>query len=219
MREKDIHEIIEQQNPEAKRQIWEKISAELNLPSSPQPKQEVAVKPKRWKWAAIALAVICVVTLSIVLPLTLKDSGTRFCDATQYVSANLEQPLGQYFKTHNKDLLYVDWYDVAEEINTVYGYNINDKNDIFYFTEEILNGETGEIIKLSITDNKTRVDIFVSYNDFTQKFTVKDTVVAWQSYNQVNVLAKFEYKGYVYYLQIDDSSQERLTEIITDMLK
>lgn len=37
MTKKDIHKLIEQQEPEAKKRIWEKIKARLNL--TPKPKQ------------------------------------------------------------------------------------------------------------------------------------------------------------------------------------
>lgn len=38
MKEKDIHKLIEQQNPEIKQRIWERICVELDLPTVPQKK-------------------------------------------------------------------------------------------------------------------------------------------------------------------------------------
>lgn len=219
MRERDIDNFIEQQNPEAKQQIWEKVSAQLGLEDA-RPKHTVAAKPNRMKWALVALAVVCIVTLSVVLPLTLRaDEGKGFCDSTQYRTTELNQTLKEYSLSRNHKLLYVDWYDIAEETKTVYGCNKNDSKDIFFFREEIVNGETGEKLTLSITDNKTRVDVLARFENANEKYDVAGIEVNWQRFNEVSFLAKFEYGGYVYYLQLDGSSQERLIEIVTDMLK
>lgn len=218
MRKKDIHSLIEQQNPEVKQEIWEKICSQIDT-SELQPKKAATTKPKRWKWAAVALAVVCVVTLSIVLPIVLQDEGLRYCDFEQYVIEELGQTLEKYSFEHDSKLLYVDWYTNAEEVTTSYAHIIDNRNDIVFFKETILNGETGEEIILYITDNRTRVDLFEQFENLNEQSATKGVVVNWQSFNHTDFLTKFEYKGYIYYLELDDSSQDRLTEIITDMLK
>lgn len=217
MREKDIHELIEKQNPEKKQRMWEKISAELNLPPSSQPK--AVAKKNNLKWAYVAAALVVVITLSIVLPITLKDDGVRYCDITQYETESLQQTLQECFIERNIDLLYVDWYDEAEELVTDYAYSKTDKSDIVFYREFIINSETGEELTLAVTDNKTRVDIF---NDFYNgieavKTTIKNVSVDWKV-DYVRTLAMFEFNKHTYYLELD-GSQERMTEIIEAMLK
>lgn len=218
MKDIDVHRLIEQQEPEAKERMWQRIKAELNLPDAPQPAPVVA-KPKQWKkWTAIAAALVCVITLSIVLPLTLGGEKVRFCDSKQYTTESLEQNLGDYFSSNNKKLLYVDWYSSAEEIKTRYGHINGNANDVVFYSETIINGETGETLTVYITDNKTRVDILDNYYVDTQEFNVNNISVQYKS-NRLISRAMFEYNSNSYYLEIDiEDAQERLTEIIENML-
>lgn len=218
MKDIDVHRLIEQQEPEAKERMWQRIKAELNLPDAPQPAPVVA-KPKQWKkWTAIAAALVCVITLSIVLPLTLGGEKVRFYDSKQYTTESLEQNLGDYFSSNNKKLLYVDWYGSAEEIKTRYGHINGNANDVVFYSETIINGETGETLTVYITDNKTRVDILDNYYVDTQEFNVNNISVQYKS-NRLISRAMFEYNSNNYYLEIDiEDAQERLTEIIENML-
>lgn len=235
MREKDIHNLIEQQNPEAKQQIWEKIQSQMaEAGSQPeegvQPTKATATKTKQWKWAAVALAIVCVVTLSIVLPIVLRNDdngngggdgdGIRYCTMEQCKIEELGQTLREYSETHNKGFLYLDWYDNADEITTVYGYNKEDKNDIFYFSERIVNGETGDEVTVSVTDNKTRVDIFNRYFCNYNEYPVKDVTVKCPLNAYDKTCAMFEYQKNIYYVELKEGDAlNRLLEIIQDMLK
>lgn len=220
MKDIDVHKLIEQQEPEAKERMWQRIKAELNLPDAPQP-APVSAKPKQWKkWTAIAAALVCVITLSIVLPLTLGGEKVRYCTSTQYVVKDLGKSLKDYSAAHDNNLLYVNWYDVAEDRTTEYGHITENENDIVFFKEWIVNGETGEELTLSITDTKTRVDIFNRYydgNGETQS-SIDKTNIQW-NINYVSTLALFQYNKNIYYLELNvGDAQERLTEIIEGML-
>ena len=219
MRERDIHNLIEQQETEKKQRIWEKVCAQVDMTPT-QPVKMVSRK-KPVKWALIAMAIVCVVTLSIVLPLTLTDNepSVRFCDVTQYTVEELSKPLKEYIAENNYKFLYVDWYENADEVITKCGYNKSDRNDIFFFTENLINGETGESLSFSVTDNKTRVDAFEKYYDGFQVINVQGIEVNYIG-ERLRSRATFEYNNYNYYLEIDvGEAQERLTEIIQDMLK
>lgn len=219
MKDYEIHKLIEQQNPEEKERLWQRIKAELDLPDSPPTPAPVAAKPKVWKrWTAIAAALVCVITLSIVLPLTLGGENERYCDFEHYTTASLEQNLGDYFSSNNKDLLSVDWYDIAEEVKTEYGHINEDPNDVVFFKETIVNIETGEILMLYITDNRTRVDVLEIYHTDNNTTSVRNVSVKYSS-DGLYTRAMFEYNKNVYYLNIDvGNAQERLTEIIESML-
>ena len=220
MREKDVHKLIEEQNPEAKQRIWEKVRTELNLGDLQYgPATKATAKMQPWKWSVIAVALICVITLSIVLPLTLQGGGSRFCDIEQYTREPLGQTLKEYFAANNKNLLYVDWYGNAEDVVTDYAYIKGNKSDIVYLQEFIVNGETGENITLTITDNKTRVDVLELYFICPQEKNVQGIVVNFGADSRTT-RAKFEYKGYVYYLETTvRNGQELITNVIEDMLK
>lgn len=220
MREKDVHNLIEQQDPETKQRLWKRISAQLDLTPQPETQARTQVKPrlKGWHWATIAVALVCV-TLSIVLPLTLKENGTRYCDMTQYTTEDLEQTLREYSLANNKGFLYVDWYDIADERKTNYSYINNNKNDVVFFEEFFINGETGSTLTLSITNNKTKVDRFELYNKVDEEFVVKGRTIKLNQ-QMFQTLAIFEYKGNIYYLQLDvGNAKDELTEIIKSMLK
>ena len=219
MKDYEIHKLIEQQNPEAKERLWQRIKSELDLPDNPPAPAPVAAKPKVWRrWTAIAAALVCVITLSIVLPLTLGGEKIRFSDFEHYTVARLEQNLEDYFLSNNRDLLVVDWYDIAEEVKTDYGHINEDPNDVVFFMETIGNNETGEILTLYITDNRTRVDILEIYHTGNNTTSVRNVSVKYSS-DVLYTRAMFEYNKNVYYLNIDvGNAQERLTEIIESML-
>lgn len=220
MREKDIHNLIEQEEAEAKQRIWERIKPQLDL--EPRPKQQPVVKKKTWKWATLAIALVCIVTLSIVLPLTLRDDGpkVRYCDVNEYIISDLGQTLREYTVEHEEKFMYVDWYDIAEERNSRYAYLVEDENDIVFFEEYFINGETGEELNFAVTDSRTRVDRFDAYYDNCEELVVKNLTVNIKSFSRKDSYATFEYKGYIYYLQLSfGDGQERLVEIIEDMLK
>ncbi len=219
MKDYEIHKLIEQQNPEAKERLWQRIKSELDLPDNPPAPAPVAAKPKVWKrWTAIAAALVCVITLSIVLPLTLGGEKIRFSDFEHYTIASLEQNLGDYFSSNNKDLLSVNWYDIAEEVKTEYSHINEDPNDVVFFRETIVNNETGEILTLYITDNRTRVDVLEIYHTGNNTTSVRNVSVKYSS-DGLSTRAMFEYNKNVYYLNIDvGNAQERLTEIIESML-
>lgn len=221
MKDIDVHRLIEQQEPEAKERMWQRIKAELNLPDAPQPAPVVA-KPKMWKkWTAIAAALVCVITLSIVLPLTLGGEKVRYCTSTQYVVKDLGQSIKEYSAAHNNNLLYVDWYDVAEDSTTEYAHITNNENDIVFFKEWFINGETGEELTLSCTDDRTKVDIFDGYYENSNE-TINTDSKGIRIKLQVlfsSTKATFQHNKHIYYLELNvGNAQERLTEIIENML-
>lgn len=215
MREYDVHKLIEQQDPEAKKRIWAKIESQVDLTSSQQAKPQVKRSP--FKWAVVAVALIVVVTLAIALPLTVGNNGVRFCVKGDYEVVEMEQTLKEYKAEHNSEFLYVDLYGESKIISTSYSNSKKNKNDIIYFKETFTT--TKENLNFWITDNKTQVDIL---KDFIEAHTVVDIQnIDVKFAEETNgAKASFEYNNYVYYLQLSsDNAQERLTQIIEDMLK
>lgn len=220
MREKDIHNLIEQQDDEAKQRIWQKISSQIDV--TPAPCQKTVTKKKIGLLSALAVALVCLVTLSIVLPLVLRDNEPqiRYCDESQYTTESFSQTLKEYSLSHNNVLRYVDWYENADQVITSYGYNKEDKNDILFFKEKIVNSETGEVLFLSVTDSKTQVDIFDAFLIDYMEILINDVVVRYDIANLTQCSAMFEYENHMYYMQLHTADGlARLTEVIKGMLK
>ena len=217
MREKDVHNLIEQQESEAKQRIYDSIKERADF--SPSVKKQ----PRRIKLAVLATVMTCLVVLAVVLPITLrsnKNDGTRFCDASQYQLEQVTQTLKEYSQQNNSGMLYVDWYDVAEDVQTQIAYNVDDHEDIIFFYEETTNGETGEKVMLYITDNKTSVDILENYQNCNEEFSVADSVVNWT----VNIVSsvtyiKFTHTDYIYYVHINNAyGEQQISQLVADML-
>lgn len=222
MREKDVHKLIEQQESEAKQRMYEKIRQRVNLPQPATPQQ----KPRRVKikWAVLSSVLACVIiALAVVLPITLRNNdsdGPRFCDSTQYVEEKSEQTLKQYAAENGVSILYVDWYDVAESVQTKIAYNVNDREDIIFLNESIIDGETGYKSILFITDNSTSVDILRKYETCNEKLSVGGAAVEWTSNSLLNfTYIKFAYKNFTYYIELDVAyDEQQIVDFVADML-
>lgn len=217
MRERDVHNLIEQQESEAKQRIYGSIKERADF--SPSVKKQ----PRRIKLAVLATVMTCLVVLAVVLPITLrsnKNDGTRFCDASQYQVEQVTQTLKEYSQQKNSGMLYVDWYNVAEDVQTQIAYNVDDHADVVFFQEGIINGETGETVILYITDNKTSVDILKNYQNCNEEISVADSVVNW-TIDQVlyTTYIKFTHKDYTYYLEFDNAyDEQQISQLVDDMI-
>lgn len=222
MREKDVHKLIEQQESEAKQRMYEKIRQRVNLPQPATPQQ----KPRRVKvkWAVLSSVLACVViALAVVLPITLRNNGSdgpRFCDSTQYVEEKSEQTLNQYAAENGVSILYVDWYDTAESVQTRIAYNVNERKDIIYFNEVIIDGETGYKCNLHVTDNRTTVDVLDKFGNCNRELVVDDFKVSCASNVMLNVTyIKFTYENHTYYIELDVAyDEQQITDFVADML-
>lgn len=217
MREKDVHNLIEQQESEAKQRIYDSIKERADFSPS------VKKRSRRIKLAVLATVMTCLVVLAVVLPITLrgnKDDGTRFCDASQYQVEQVTQTLKEYSQQNKSGMLYVDWYDDAEEVLTFCAYNVNDREDVIFFQEEITNGETGYKVKLYVTDNKTTVDTLEIFNNCDRVLIFAGMNLNWtidQVLNTTYII--FTHKGYTYYLEIDNAyDEQQISQLVADML-
>lgn len=236
MKEKDIHVLIEQEDLEAKQRIMDRVHARVDVAAvlkaqAASTDGKVAssdVKPadvktfttsKVLKWALAVFAAVVVITLSVVLPLTLKGGGVRYCSADQYTVVKTEQTLREYSLTHNNAILFANWYDVSEATSTLVGHINDDESDIVFFEESILNGETGAELILSVTDNKTYVDKFDKYYVEPKELNINNLLVKYRETKDDQIFAFFEYNNYIYYLNLNSGNGlEEITEIIQGML-
>ncbi len=221
MKEKDIHNLIEQQEPEKKQAAFKRIQERLNIaevPAVQTAKPKKSVKKRAFAWSAVMAVALC---LAIVLPITLTgtpDVKDRYCVAGDYETYPTEFNIEQYASNINQKILFVDWYDIAEECLTDLFVNVNDHDDMIYLREKLVSGETGEIVDLYITDKRTKVDILSRWDSCTTVKQLEDTEVLLDVTFQ-SLFATFKYGDFVYYLEfINVENESRALEIIASML-
>ncbi len=223
MKERDVHDLIEQQDPEHKQELLDKIKvriAEENIFPQTQQNTEhepVAAKKKNKLTLVIASVVTaCLLCLAIVLPVTLTETKDRYCAAGDYQEEVLSYNIKEYASNNNKQLLYIDWYSIADEVTTTLNYSVKDRNDMIFISEVYINGY--ELVTLHITDNKTRVDIMEKWASCNVELKINNISVKTQISSK-SILAAFEYNGFRYYLQVDNAAnQNRVAELVEQML-
>lgn len=248
--------LIDESYPEKRQAVYERLKKELNLPDAPvAPAQsrraanaakKPAEKKSASKWrtffkhparlAACLSAAMAVFCLAIILPFTLKGSGSqtattptaedRFCQAAACKEIELSYSLKEYSARNRLSLLYVDWYAKAE-IKTSLHVNNEDQTDIVYYEEILKHKGTGSIVELYITDLHTKVDKVADYQKGVKKLYVirpYNVGVAWGSAMDGNgkyyrYTAAFKYGQYVYTLVLRYSMSENdIFELIDSML-
>lgn len=213
--ERKFYNLIKNQNREEKDKLWEEIEKELGNENI----SIVVPKKKKFpmgRFVAIASSCVLVATVAAVtIPRFLppKDD-TRYRTQADYEKFSTDMTLKEYAQEIGKELLYFDWYDSAELIKD-YIYQLKDTSEIICFEEDILNGETGQLIKFCVVDNKTKMDMLESFYTRCEKTSqVKNIQVKWiSSLKESN--AYFEYNEYNYYLTVDSpETSETILELI-----
>ena len=207
-KEDKIHEWIESQNSERKQRHLEKLQTELGIQTEiPQPKLRKRFFTRKLVAICSSAAVTIVITLSLVLYFTVfhpnptPTEKSRYCTQEDYTVSKTTMTLKEYGEQEEKNLLYFDWYDSADEIvSSIYA--LNDTAEIIAFEEEIVNGNTGNIARLGVTDNHTEIEEFTPYKNNCKRQTKIDTVTVFWEYNRSDGQMYWEYEGYKYYLTI-----------------
>lgn len=223
----DIHQIIEKNNPERKEALRKKVKERLNISEDTEQSQKKTahtVVKKRYRIFAGVSAALAVASLAIVLPIAL-NRGTgvgpaeRYCHATDCVGIVADYTIKDYSEQNDLSLLYIDWYDIADAIQTKKFVNINDSSDIIYFEETLANGETGSIATLYITDLYTKVDIFEDAENSCENVEYISSIkVSWE-YRNIKGKAYFEYLGRGYAIELQyPMAEDSVLELVESMI-
>ncbi|MBE5730575.1 MAG: hypothetical protein E7350_01310 [Clostridiales bacterium] len=211
MKDNDFHKLIEQQNAEKKAEKYAEFEKKHDLPKA----NTVKAKQKhtiRYSLLASVLAALCLVVALIVwligdlLPRSNNvDTPTSisYYVAEDCTIINMDNTVKDYAASQGLPLLYIDWYDEAEDIQSWLYVDKNDNTDIVYIRECIANSETGNIVNLYIIDMNTNVDIFTAYKESCNKVTVIGKITVNWAYSQSLGMAFFVYEGYKYYISLD----------------
>lgn len=221
MKERDVHKLIERQDEDGKKALYTRICDGLGLETKVKP----APRSKRallWRVLVPALS-FCIICLAIILPIALKNrvepNPDRYCLSADCVEVALDVNVKEYANKNGKSMLYIDWYDIAEDVTTISFVNKNDSNDIIYIDERILNGETGDTVQLSIFDKHTYLD---SFNFLSEKeyenYVYKNVAIKWiNEFNKSTGI--ISYGDYRYYVQISQPSEAvDIVEILKGMV-
>ncbi|MCH5156525.1 MAG: hypothetical protein J1G02_01455 [Clostridiales bacterium] len=220
MTEKDI-QIISEQYKDDKAPFYEKIHQRVE-----EMYERKALRKKRlktfYKVFPVSLAVVLIISLAIILPTVLQPTGEepdgiiRYSDAELDIE-RLDYTIKDYQIRNNENYLYIDVYDIAEELTTLRYFKIGNESTTAYLQESFIHGETGYSIKLTIMKSNITVDEYENLVQSPQTMEVNNVAVSYDI-SRLFANAQFEYLGYKYYLEFDDAIDiEFLTELITNM--
>lgn len=202
MSDKEIYQQIEEYREEAD-SLYEKIHEQVE--SSIVKHAQAKKKRKKLFVSMLSVAVVLVVTLGIVLPIVLKpqEEEIRYSNLDALSYDELDYNLKQYYEMTNQSLLYLDWYEYAEERVTARYYEVGKESDTVYLYEAYTDGNTSYSVELTVMKRNIVVE---SKDDPFGEFettSIGNTQIVYVL-NKSWALAKFEYQGYKYYLEIKD---------------
>lgn len=223
-----IHKLIESKNPKRKAVLDNRIKNELNITDDKTntDKTETSFKKPFYKtyrfFAGISTAVVAA-CLAIVLPIVLNKGeevpSVHYRNADDCLEIRIDYSLKEYGERNDVSYLYIDWYDLADDIQTKLYVSEDNPDDLIYLQEILVNGETGSVVVLYITDLYTRVDVLDSFwDDCTSQSEVGKIKVNWWS-NDIMSKSYFEYGNYRYFIELTYSlSDDYIFELIEGML-
>lgn len=226
-REKKLHTLIEQQEPEEKKRVWGKLKTELELHENEdviESSGEQAVLSIRSKRMILLLlfgfvSLFCIILCLILLLHHNEKNNIRYSSEGDYTLQSTDLTLAEYALQINKNLLYIDWYDDPEYIFSSL-LKLNETGEVISFIENFIDIEKGCIVKLSVMENTNAIDSYNKYADICYNtISIASTQVNWGNLNN-NSLAYFEYRRYVYYLEVLYSAEsDGVLEYVEQLLQ
>lgn len=222
----------EKRRQEEKIRIWCRVCRGIGRPSwawlgshredffSPRPiaapaeeeRTECSPGRKRRVKKAVACSFACVAVVAVgtvcafrFLPRS--DDGPRYCTQADYTISDAGQTLKEYAQSTGTNLLYFDWYENAFHLED-YTYRLNDSQEIVCFQEDIINGETGDYVKIYVVNSEIQIDILESYHQRCVTVNQYDNIDVYWTYSQFESNAYFTYENYTYYLSLDQPMEE-----------
>ena len=170
--------------------------------------------------SSIAVVLVLVISLSIILPIVLQpedETVLRYNDAN-IAYEDVEYTLKDYAKHLGEHILYLDWYDTAEERTTTRFYDI-DNEEITVYIQEILFNE-GYSVELSVLKNNDKIIVETFEEEWIEPKhnTTKDGIdITYQIFRD-KCNTKFEFEGYKYYLNfLDTADMDFIMDTIESM--
>lgn len=222
---KNIHQLIEEKNPERKEALRQNIKERLDFPKETEQehsKPTLSIFKKRVRIFASISSALVVACLAIILPIVLKRDTRpteRYCYAADCVEKVVDYTLKDYSERNNLSLLYIDWYDIADEIQTKVFVSMNDSSDIIYFRETLVNGETGSVATLYITNLHTTVDRLEDIGVICDKTVIIGNITVHWIFQNDEGVARFEYLGHKYVIDLKyPMAEDSVLELVESMM-
>lgn len=215
-REKKVHNYIERDSTPQQEENWKKIQERIQSSEIPvtfandtvvDSNRGGVVTLSRRKKIVISFASCVLIGLAILLTCLLllgNQSKVRYRTAEDYIAEETSITLKEYSAAKNNEILYLDWYSETELCEDRL-YRLKDTDEIICIRESILDMDTGYIVNIGVTDNLTEIDFFDSYKTICVTERVIEDVKIKLGNSDFCVYAKFETKGYQYYLEVSDT--------------
>ena len=216
MTDKEIFQTIEEYSEEANA-LYERIheQVEASIVKHAQAKK----RRKKLLVGILSVAVALVVTLGIVLPTVLQpqDEEVWYSDVNVLLQDKLDCNLKEYYAINNLPLLYIDWYVDAEDLITERYYEDGKERETVYLYEKFTDGNTGRQVQITVMKQNIVVESLDERFEESETTTVDNTQIIYALYRDRGI-AKFEYQGYKYYLELTyDIDFDFLVETIESM--
>ena len=227
----DGHRFIEEQNAEEKEALRKKTEEKLGFSFSREASSSKKPEKVQRYFTAFATA-FCALCLIIALPFIVKNitlpssngalnSGGKLNSAYDYSRQESDCNIKEYNLRHGTSLLYIDLYDIAEEVNTYVYLSEKDKS-VLYFCETIFSRESFSEIDLYIVGESTQFESFKWRAEIaeSQNGTVVAGVPVYWFGTQNAGTVVFSYSGYKYFVEISEAiGEEDAISIVGSMLK
>lgn len=226
-KEYEFHKLIEQQNEDEKRAMWNKI----NLSSETAEEEvvsdgEVLIVANSLKLKSILVILSCSFLFIIVLFLGLffglkkkPLDNIRYCDRSEYYIFDTEVTIKQYGESNKLNILYFDIYEESLYYSDKQ-YRLNTTDEVICLNEELLDS-TNAFITFYVTDNRTEIDLLKAISEIcNQESYINETKINWGYDDNVAIAyAKFEYNDFNYFLSVEEAiSDDYILELVEHLL-
>ena len=225
-KEREFHELIEQQNREEKDAVWAKLQQKEAEREQEKP---VPALPKArsfsWrKWTPILASSLTAVVIGVFATwgfLSLKegnnDNKGRYFTGQAYETVEVQYTLKEYAQEIGESLLYFDWYEETEGLKD-YAWQLKDTQEIICFEEEIIDINTGCRVYLFVMEVDTTIEDFFGDEETDQKSEIDGIQIDWK-YSKFRSNAKFIYEEYSYYLRLEEPMDENhILDLVEELL-
>ena len=210
LNENEFHKLIEQQGQESKKKGWERLEGQLPIDNNEDAdiinSDSTAARSNLKKLIIpfLAFSAVLIICLLIILKSSNNEdnSSIRYCSETDYTVIETHQTLKEFSEREEKNWLFFDWYSETELINDVV-YKLNTTGEVICFQETIMDMNTGYIVKMNVTENRTDIDFLTEYKLIENECNINNIVVKWQD-GVLSSRAMFQYNEYNYFLEIAD---------------
>ena len=226
MKDFDMDNTIENVGGEKKAALLTQLHNRTGIPQHEEPQIKERRRFFNIKTAAFGVVGIIAVSIAIVLPISLRKSAPaphsqqRYTyNAADFDQGDLGLTVREYAEQIGKNILYLDWYDNADEYVTTKYFLPNEEDKIIYISEDIYNGETGDHVRFSFVDNNIDVDYLEEFKESCKlNYEYNNMIISWGCESTIVSRAYFEYNDYKYYVQLfEPMSDQAVLDIVKEM--